>query len=139
MFFFSQHSRTFIFSGATKCYPPPWNFLSRKNNCMCNWDNARDVAACPDEQSTKRMEPNKPSTNQDKHHERSSNVCYTLNSWEHMPLNIKSNEIFKKIIFGWNIFQQQLIAEAGICRSFFWNPSWKFHKFPRRTFPVSVR
>ena len=27
---------------------------------------------------------------------RSSNVCYTLNPWEHMPLNIKSNEIFLK-------------------------------------------
>ena len=45
-------------------------------------------------------EQNKPSTNQDKHHERSLNVCYTLNSWEHMPLNIKSNEIFLKISFG---------------------------------------
>ena len=33
-------------------------------------------------------------TNQDKHHERSSNVYYTLNPWGHMPLNIKSNEIF---------------------------------------------
>ena len=28
---------------------------------------------------------------------RSSNICYTLNPWEHMPLNIKSNEIFSKI------------------------------------------
>ena len=27
---------------------------------------------------------------------RSSNVCYALNPWEHMPLNIKSNEIFFK-------------------------------------------
>ena len=53
-------------------------------------------------------------TNQDKHHERSSNVCYILNPWEHMPLNIKSNEIFLKISFGRNIFQRQLIAEAGI-------------------------
>ena len=35
-------------------------------------------------------------TNQDKHHERFSNVCYILNPWEHMPLNIKSNEIFFK-------------------------------------------
>ena len=35
-------------------------------------------------------------TNQDKHCERSSNFCYTLNLWEHMPLNIKSNEIFFK-------------------------------------------
>ena len=35
-------------------------------------------------------------TNQDKHRERSSNFCYTLNPWEHMPLNIKSNEIFFK-------------------------------------------
>ena len=34
---------------ATTRYPPSWNFLFRKNNCMCNRDNARDVAACPDE------------------------------------------------------------------------------------------
>ena len=88
--------RTFILSRATTRYPPPWNFLIRKNNCMCNRDNARDAAACSDEQSTKRSEPNKPCTNQDKHHERSSNLCYTLNPWEHMPLNIKSNEIFFK-------------------------------------------
>ena len=52
---------------------------------MCNRDNACDVAACSDEQSTKRSEPNKPYINQDKHHERSSNLCYTLNPWEHMP------------------------------------------------------
>ena len=37
------------------------------------------------------------------------------------------------------IFQRQLIAEASICGSFLWNLFWKFHKFPRRTFPVSVR
>ena len=61
---------------------------------MCNRDNACEVAACPEEQSTKRSEPNKQSTNQDKHHERSLNFCYTLNLWEHMPLNIKSHEIF---------------------------------------------
>ena len=42
-------SRTFILSWATTRYPPPWNFLFRKNNCMCNRDNARDVATCPDE------------------------------------------------------------------------------------------
>ena len=35
-------------------------------------------------------------TNQDEYHEKSSNVCYTLNPWEHMPLNFKSNEIFFK-------------------------------------------
>ena len=30
---------------------------------------------------------------------RSSNVCYTLNPWEHMPLNIKLHEkFFKKYI-----------------------------------------
>ena len=40
---------------------------------MCNQDNARDVAACPDELSTKRSEPNKPSTHQDKHREKTSN------------------------------------------------------------------
>ena len=35
-------------------------------------------------------------TNQDKHCESSSNFCYALNPWEHMPLNIKSHEIFFK-------------------------------------------
>ena len=63
----------------------------------------------------RRSEPNKPSTNQDKHRERSSNFCYTLNPWEHMPLSIKSNEIFfKKYLLVEKIFQQQLIAEASI-------------------------
>ena len=33
---------------------------------MCNRDNARDIAACPDEQSTRRSEPKKSSTNQGK-------------------------------------------------------------------------
>ena len=33
---------------------------------------------------------------QDKHRETSSNFCYTLNPWEHMPSNIKSNEVFFK-------------------------------------------
>ena len=28
-----------------------------KNNCMCNGDNARDVAACPDEYNTDRSAP----------------------------------------------------------------------------------
>ena len=63
---------------------------------MCNRNNARDVAACPDELSTKRSEPNKPSTNQNKHCERSLDFCYTRNPWEHMPLNIKSHKIFFK-------------------------------------------
>ena len=36
------------------------------------------------------------STNQDKHRERFSNFCYTLNPGEHMPLSIKSYEIFFK-------------------------------------------
>ena len=96
LFFLPTVSRIFILPWATTRYTPTWNFLFRKNNCMCNRDNARDVAACPDEYSTKRSEPNKPCANQDKHHERSSNFCYTLNPWEHMPLNIKSNEIFFK-------------------------------------------
>ena len=65
-------------------------------NCMSNRDNAHDADIFPDEKITKRNEPNKPSTNQDKLHERSSNFCYTLNPWEHMPLNFKSNEIFFK-------------------------------------------
>ena len=49
LFFLPTVSRTFILSWATTRYPPPWNFLFRKNNCMCNRDNARDVATCPDE------------------------------------------------------------------------------------------
>ena len=81
---------------------------------MSNRDNAHDVDIFPDEKITKRSELNKPTTNQDKHCEMSSNFCYTLNPWEHMSLNIKSNEIFSRIYFGRNIFQQQLIAEAGI-------------------------
>ena len=44
----------------------------------------------------KGSEPKKPSTNQGKYRERSSNFCYTLNPCEHTPLNIKSNEIFFK-------------------------------------------
>ena len=44
----------------------------------------------------KGSEPKKPSTNQDKYRERSSNFCFTLNPCEHMPLNIKSNDIFFK-------------------------------------------
>ena len=67
LFFLPTVSRTFILSWATLRYPPPWNFLFRKNNCMYNRDNACDIAACPDEQSMKRSELNKPSTNQDKH------------------------------------------------------------------------
>ena len=49
LFFLATVSRTFILSRATTHYPPPWNFLIRNNNCMCNRDNACDVAACSDE------------------------------------------------------------------------------------------
>ena len=63
---------------------------------MSNRDNAHDVDIFPNEKITKRSELNKPSTNQGKHRKISLNFCYTLNSWEHMPLNIKSNEIFIK-------------------------------------------
>ena len=63
---------------------------------MSNQDNAHDVDIFPDEKITKRSEPNKPSTNQDKHRERSSSFCYTLNPCEHMSLNMKSNEILLK-------------------------------------------
>ena len=49
LFFLPTVSRTFIFSWTTTRYPPPSNFLFRKNNCLCNRDNARDVAACSDE------------------------------------------------------------------------------------------
>ena len=48
LLFLPTVSRAFIFSRAITRYPPPWN-LFRKNNCMCNRDNTRDVAACPDE------------------------------------------------------------------------------------------
>ena len=66
-------------------------------NCMSDQDNAHDVDIFSYEKS--QSEPNKPSTNQDKHHEWSSNFCYTLNPWEHMSLNIKLNEIvFKKYL-----------------------------------------
>ena len=61
---------------------------------MSNQDNAHDVDIFPDEKITKRSEPNKPSTTQDKHRGRSSKFCYTSNAWEYMSLNIKSNEIF---------------------------------------------
>ena len=47
LFFLPTVSRKFILSWATTCYPPPWNFLFRKNKGMCNRDNAR--AACTDE------------------------------------------------------------------------------------------
>ena len=51
LIFLPTVSWTFILSWATTHYPPRWNFLFSKNNCMCNWDNAHDVAACPDEWS----------------------------------------------------------------------------------------
>ena len=41
-------SKTFILSRATTHYSPHQNFLFRKNNCMCNRENACDVAVCPD-------------------------------------------------------------------------------------------
>ena len=71
---------------------------------MSNEDNAHDIDIFPDEKFTKRSELNKPSTNQDKHCERSSNFCYKLNPWENMPLNIKSNEIFFLKIYLVEIF-----------------------------------
>ena len=49
LFFLPTVSGTFILSRAITCYPPPRTFLFRKNNCICNQDNACDVAACPDE------------------------------------------------------------------------------------------
>ena len=42
---------------------------------MSNEDNAHDVDIFPDEKIRKRSEPNKLSTNQDKHRERSSDFC----------------------------------------------------------------
>ena len=49
LFFLPTVSQTFSLSRATMRYPTPWNFSFRINNCMCNWDNACDVAVCPDE------------------------------------------------------------------------------------------
>ena len=49
LFFLPTVLRTFILSWATTRYLPSWNFLFRKNNCMCNRDNAHDIAACSDE------------------------------------------------------------------------------------------
>ena len=49
LFYLPTVSRTFILSWATTCYPSPRNFLFWKNNCMCNPDNARDVAVCLEE------------------------------------------------------------------------------------------
>ena len=49
LFFLPTVSGTFILSRAITCYPPPRTFLFRKNNCICNQDNACDVVACPDE------------------------------------------------------------------------------------------
>ena len=103
---------------------------------MCNWDNAHDVATCPDEWSMKRSELNKPSTNQDKHHKRSSNFCYTLNRWEHVPLNIKLNEIFFKKYLLIETFprnnQLQKLTFVGVsCETC----SENFIKFSRRTLP----
>ena len=48
-FIFPLFHKHLFSPGPTMHYPPPWNFLFRKNNCMCNRDNARDVAACPEE------------------------------------------------------------------------------------------
>ena len=53
------------------------------------------VTLPPVQMNKARREVNR-TNHQDKHRERSSNFCYTLNPWEHMPLNIKSNEIFLK-------------------------------------------
>ena len=46
---------------------------------------------------------------------------------------ISSRMRYFKISFSWNIFQQQLIAEADIRWSFLWNLFWKFHKFQKKT------
>ena len=48
LFFLPTVLWTFILSWATTRYLPPSN-LFIKNNCMCNQDNACDIAACPDE------------------------------------------------------------------------------------------
>ena len=39
-------SQTFILPWATTRCPPSSKFLFWKNNCMCNPDNVRDIAAC---------------------------------------------------------------------------------------------
>ena len=134
LFFLLTVSQTFIFSRDTTRYLHSWNFLFRKITACVN-ETMLVTLPLVQMNKTRRKVNQKPCTNQDKHHKRSSNVCYILNPWEHMPLNIKSNEIFLKISFGRNIFQRQLIAEAGIHGSLLWNLFWKFHKSTKRTFP----
>ena len=92
LFFLPTVSRTFILSWATTRYLPPWNVLFRKKTvCVIK----TMLVTLPLVQMNKGWrEVNW--TNQDKHRERSSNFCYTLNPWEHMLLNIKLNEIFFK-------------------------------------------
>ena len=104
---------------------PAFNFLIQKMNCMSNRDNAHDVDIFPDEKATKRSEPNKPSTNQDKYRERSSNFCYTLNPWEHMPLNFKSKEIFFKKYFWSKYFPATTNCRSRHSRVFLVKPVLK--------------
>ena len=46
---------------------------------------------------------------------------------------------FLKNIFWSKHFPATTNCRTGIRGCFLWNLFWKFHKFPRRTFPVSVR
>ena len=46
---------------------------------------------------------------------------------------------FFKNIFWSKHFPGTTDRRSGIHGSFLWNLFWKFHKFPRRIFPVSVR
>ena len=90
LFFLPTVSRIFILSSATTRYPPPC--LEKINVCVIE----TMLMTLPLVQINKaRREVNRTNQIQTKIN-RSSNVCYTLNPWEHMPLNIKSNEIFFK-------------------------------------------
>ena len=140
MFFLSTVSRTFILSWATTRYPPLWNFLFRKNNLyvietmlvtlpLVQMNKARREVKWTNQVQTKINIVKGLQT---------SLIHLIPRSTCHWILNRK-RYFSNKISFGRNIFQRQLIAEADIRGCFLWNLFWKFHKFPRRTLPVSVR
>ena len=127
LFFLPTVSRIFILPWATTRYTPTWNFLFRKNNCMCNRDNARDVAACPDEYSTKRSEPKGLQTSAIFLIPRST--CH----WTSNQMRYFLKNIFWSKHFPATTNCRQKPAFVGVsCET------WKFPKFPRRTFPVGV-
>ena len=137
LLFLPTVSRTFILSWATTRYPPPWNFLFRKNNCMCNRDNACHVV----QMNKARREVNRTNQVQTKINIVKGLQTSVIHLLTGSTCHWISNRMryFQKISFGGrNIFKRQLIAEGGIRGCFLWNLFSKFHKFLRRTLPVSV-